>query len=490
MRVLYIDLDCCRADHLGCNGYHRNTSPNVDRVAAEGVTFTHAYCANSPCLPSRASLFSGLFGIRNGVVAHHGVGEQFRSPSRGHWRDPNRPMLAQHLWWNGMKTVSFSCFADRHNAWWFSAGWQELYTFTRKRGQETADEVNAAALPWVQAHGKEDNWFLHVHYWDIHSHYRVPAEWPAKFGEDPPPNWPDQETIDAHQAIYGPRTARDLYANYESQPTGGYRAPVACMPDAISTVADFRMLIDGYDGSIAYADHHVGQILDALADVGVLDETAVVVSGDHGDSFGEHGQYMDHGIANEAVHNIPMVVRWPSVTRPSRCDAMIYGMDLCPTLSEMLGYETPSGWDGRSFAPALRGEQFSGWPYQVWDHGIYTFRRSVRTPEWLLINVLHPGLYPYDAPCFLHDVRSDPHQQVNLADERPDVLAELRNLLFEWREEQIRKGASPDPLEQMIKTEPFLYYSPERMFERLQRTGRGDKVEELKGRLRRYGWEG
>ena len=60
MRVLYIDLDVCRADHLRVNGYHRNTSPNVDRIAEEGITFTHCYCANSPCLPSRASLFTGL----------------------------------------------------------------------------------------------------------------------------------------------------------------------------------------------------------------------------------------------------------------------------------------------------------------------------------------------------------------------------------------------------------------------------------------------
>jgi choline-sulfatase len=66
VRILYIDLDVCRADHLGVNGYHRNTSPNIDRVAEEGVTFSHCYCSNSPCLPSRAALFSGRFGINNG----------------------------------------------------------------------------------------------------------------------------------------------------------------------------------------------------------------------------------------------------------------------------------------------------------------------------------------------------------------------------------------------------------------------------------------
>ena len=486
MRVLYIDLDCCRADHLGVNGYHRPTSPNLDRIAAQGVSFTRCYCSNSPCLPSRAALFSGRFGIANGVVAHHGEGERFRALSRGHWRDPARLLLQQHLWRQGMKTVSFSCFHDRHNAWWFCAGWQELHTFTRKQGQETAAEVNAAFLPWLRAHGAEDDWFIHLHYWDIHSHYRTPAEWVERFRHEPPPPWPDQATIDRHQEMYGPRTAVDLYTGYEPRPTGGYRRPVSYMPDSIRTVEDFKMLIDGYDASIAYADHHVGQVLDVLADLGVLEETAIVVSGDHGDSFGEHGQYMDHGIANEPVHNIPMIVRWPGLPQRGRCDAMIYGLDLGPTLCELLSLPTPAGWDGRSFAPALRGEPFAGWPYQVWDHGIYTFTRAVRTRDWLMILMLHPGLYPYDEQVLLHDMNADPHQTVNLSAERPQVACQLLEHLREWRESQLRSSGGVDPLERMVPEGPFLYYTPEQMYERLERTGRAARVSELKARLERY----
>jgi arylsulfatase A-like enzyme len=489
MRVLYIDLDCCRPDHLGCNGYLRDTSPNLDRIAREGVTFTHCYCANSPCVPSRASLFLGRHGFNTGVVAHHGVGEQFRERDvyRGHWRDMERPTLPMQLWQQGMKTVTFSCFHDRHNAWWFTAGWEEIHTFTRKRGQERADEVNAAFLPWLREHGREDNWFVHLHFWDIHSYYRLPAEWAGRFHGQPGPDWPDQATIDRQQSFYGPRSAVDLYTGYETLKGGGRSRPAEYMPDAIRTQEDFRLLIDAYDAAIAYADRHVGQVLDLLDELGVLEDTAVVVSGDHGDSFGEHGQYMDHGIANEAVHNIPMIVRWPGVTtRPGRCDAMIYGMDLGPTLCELLGMPTPSRWDGRSFAAALRGEAFAGWPYQVWDHGIYTFTRAVRTPEWLMIRVLHPGLYPYDDPVMLHDMRADPHQTLNLAGEQPQMVGELSALMEQWRQEQIRKGGAPDPLEQMVSEGPFLYYTPEQMFARLEATGRAHVISELKARLNRY----
>ena len=486
MRVLYIDLDCARADHFGINGYHRNTSPNIDRIGKEGITFTQCHCANSPCVPSRASLFSGRFGINNGVVGHHDVAEDFRDLHHGHSRDPEKFMLPMHLWQSGMKTISFSCFADRHNAWWFANGWEELITFTKKRGQETADEVNDAFIPYFKQHCAEDNWFIHLHYWDIHSHYRLQPDWAKKFEGDPPPDWPNEEAIARHQEIYGPRSAVDLYTGYEHGPGGGYKKPRDYMPDAIRTTDDFKKLIDGYDASIAYADYHIGQVLDVMADAGILDDTAIIISGDHGDSFGEHGQYMDHGIANEAVHNVPMVVRWPGMPGGLKSDELIYGLDLGPTLCDMLGFNTPAKWDGRSFADAVKGSQFTGWPYQVWDHGIYTLTRSVRTRDHLLINVLHPGLYPYDEPYYLHDLRSDPHQEHNIASEQSEVLADLHHKLFDWKLEQLKKGCAPDPMEAMIEVGPFYYYDPVKMVERFCKTDRSHCCEELKTRLRQY----
>ncbi len=482
MRILYLDLDCCRADHLGINGYHRNTSPNIDAIAREGVSFTNCGCSNSPCLPSRASLFTGRFGINNGIVAHHGIGGRMRLPD-SHHRDPAQPFLMHHLWHQGMKTVTFSCFHDRHNAWWFTAGWEEIHCATQKRGQETADEWNAVCLPWFKQHAREDNWFVHVHYWDIHSHYRIPIEWAKRFENEPPPAWPDQEAIDRHQEIYGPRTARDWFYDRE-----GNSCPSFCptMPDQICTVADFKKMIDGYDGAISYADYHAGQIFEVLDDADVLDETAIIVSGDHGDSFGEHGQYADHGIANNPVHNIPMIVRWPGLGHSGISDALIYGLDLAPTLSELLRIPVPTGWDGTSFAPALRGEEFAGQPYMVWDHGIYTFTRSVRTSRWLLIHILHPGLYPYDEPYWLFDMENDYYQTRNVADERPEVVAELNSMLTEWKHEQVRKGCAPDPLEEMVKEGPFLYMKPETMLKRLEKTGREHFADDLRKRLARF----
>lgn len=110
----------------------------------------------------------------------------------------------------------------------------------------------------------------------------------------------------------------------------------------------------------------------------------------------------------------------------------------------------------------------------------------MRTPDWLLIDMLHPGLYPYDEPYYLHDLRADPHQTTNLAAERPEVLSELLGHLHQWPDEQMAATGEPDRLEQMVPTGPFLYYDPPRMLARLERTGRSDQARELRWRLHKY----
>ena len=478
MRVLYIDIDCLRADHLSCNGYPRQTTLNIDRIAAEGISFTNCHTSNSPCLPSRAALFSGRFGFNTGVVGHHGVGERMRPNSISHGMDSAKPFFVHHLWENGLRTVAFSTFHDRHNAWWWSSGWEELHVPSHKKGSETADEIGEPALRWFEQNAKDDNWFVDVHFWDVHSHYRVPDEWMNRFRDEPAPPLPDADIVERQADMYGPRTANDLYTGYKDE-----ARPDEYHPHGVHTLDDVKMLIDGCDGSLAYADSYVGRILDELDAQGVLEETAIIVSADHGDSFGEHGQYMDHGIANVAVHNIPMVVKWPGQPARGLCDALIYNLDLCPTVCDLLGMRTPEEWDGESFMSALEDTSFAGRDYLVYDHGIYTLSRAVRTRDWTLIAMLHPGLYPYDEPFYLHDLTADPWQQHNLYGDRNDKFGELSGYLAEWRLEQVQKGGAPDPLEAMVYDGPFIYCQPEKLEARLKRTGREDRIEEFRARL-------
>jgi hypothetical protein len=106
----------------------------------------------------------------------------------------------------------------------------------------------------------------------------------------------------------------------------------------------------------------------------------------------------------------------------------------------------------------------------------------VRTRQWLYIETLHPGVYPYDEPCWLHDVIADPHETRDLAPERPEEVERMRALYAQWRAQQ----TGPDNLEAIAPEGPFAYYAPDRMIARLRRTGRERQAEELIARLRRY----
>ena len=489
MRIIYFDLDCLRADHVGCYGYHRETTPNIDKVAENGTIFTSCYTSNSPCLPSRAALFSGRFGINNGVVGHYPPEDTFRYPGVSHTHFTKSPMFMRYLRMNGMKTVSFSNFADRHTAWWFHAGFSEFHTVSLKQGQETADEVNAELIPWFKEHAKDENYFLHVHYWDIHAYYRAPEmqKWIDMFKDTPAPDFPDEKTIQKHyNEVYGPRTAHDLYTGYENEDT----RPFPWMPDKVSNRDEFRMLIDGYDASIRYADFHLGQVIKVLKEQGLYEDTVIIISCDHGDSFGENGHYMDHSLANEPVHRLPLIIKWPGAKQGSKCSEFVYQLDLAPTVCEMMGFQTPDGWDGESFAPALKDKKFKGREYLVFDHGIYSFQRSLRTRDFMLTRTYHPGLYPIDDPVQLFDMKNDPHQTKNAASEFPKKVKELETMLTEWWHEQLPKHTPhPDPLEVAAGHGAFLYYKPEQMIERLKKTGRSKRIPELLARLKKYGTE-
>ena len=156
MRILYVDIDTLRADHLGCYGYHRNTSPNIDRIAAEGVRFTQCYTTDAPCLPSRTALFSGRFGIHNGVINHGGLAADIprEGAPRGFKSGFSQSVWMSRLRQAGYHTVSISPFAERHSAWHFYAGFSEMYNPGRG-GMESAEHVTPTVLKWIEQHAKE-----------------------------------------------------------------------------------------------------------------------------------------------------------------------------------------------------------------------------------------------------------------------------------------------------------------------------------------------
>ena len=445
MRIVYFDIDCLRPDHLGCYGYARPTSPNIDAIARQGAIFSNYYCANSPCLPSRAGWISGRFGIRNGVASNFGAGARFHLRTRPYvGPEPDNEPFTRLLRAHGYDTISFSNFADRHNAFWFMCGWSEFYTPNLKGGNETAEEVNAPLLRWLKHNATTENYFLHINYWDAHRCYKMDASWADRFKDVPVTQpWPDEGALRKHQEIQGHFTAQGQFK-------GGV-SPFPLMPGSISSRKDFEHMITGYDSAIAYVDHQVGIVLEELERQGVLDDAVIIFSADHGDAFGEHGIYSDHICADECIHHIPFIVRWPRESAAGQTsDALLYNVDFAPTLCDLLGIPTPADWDGISFADDIRGRLRPGREYLVWDHGLYAVQRAVRTKSRLMVETYDTLGYPFE-PVELYDMADDPYQTHSIASERQDVLRECRILMAEWIEEQRSKGhCVPDPLEEIL----------------------------------------
>jgi choline-sulfatase len=446
MRIFYLDIDCLRPDHLGCYGYTRPTSPAIDSIARQGIRFENYHCASSPCLPSRTALMSGRFGIRNGVVSNHGAGARFNLRTRTYvGPEASNEMLMRHLRANGFHTAGFSNFADRHNAMWFTYGWSEFHTPNLKGGNETAEEVNAVFLPWLKQHARRDNQFVYVNYWDVHRIYKMDVKWADRFRHTPvPQQWPDDNTMRAHQGYRGPFTALAQFAEN--------RSLVPLMPGSVSSRSDFEHMVTGYDAAIAYTDHHLSQVLGELDAQGVLDDAIIIISGDHGDAFGEHGIYSDHVCADECIHHVPLIVRWPGVAPTGgRSDALLSNVDFAPTLCDLLGMPTPEEWDGHSFRPLVEGRDGQGNEFLVWDHALYTVQRAVRTRTHLLVRTYDPLTYPFD-PVELYDIAGDPCQTRNLRDEQPGMVDRLRGLMDDWVRQQLDKpNVVPDPLIEVLR---------------------------------------
>lgn len=472
MRIIYLDIDSLRPDHMGCYGYNRPTTPNIDKIAAEGMIFNSCYTASSPCVPSRASFMSGRFGIHHGALTHWGPGGEFYYPE-GDGHSEEIPFFTRHIRKAGYKTVTFSSFGDRHHAWWYFAGWNEVHTHSLKEGNENADEVNKAVIPWLKQHGTEEDYFLHIQYWDPHSFYTYPVEYMEQWKDSPVKAFPDEATIAAQQTDSFPRSAKFLH--------WGDKYP-STMPGQIADRKDYKHVIDGYDGGVNYMDKYVGELLDTLRELGIEDEVCFIISADHAESMGEQGIYIEHASATEAVHHIPLIFKAPGVTQPGvKVDGFVYNVDVIATITDMLGLEVPSGWDGKSFLPALKGEHWQGRDYLVMDHALYVCQRAVRDEKWYFIRTYHQGLYLNFEPVTLYDMENDPNQLHNVASEYPEMVKEMDHRLSQWMHEQSSKpDYKVDPLQKVIETGPWKYLSADDWIRKLERNGATEEAAVLR----------
>jgi len=488
MRILYIDIDCQRPDHLGCHGYHRNTSPAIDQVAAEGVRFNQCHTPDAPCLPSRTAFYSGRFGIHTGVVGHGGSAAQpkIEGKYRG-FRDVfDEQGLARQLQRLGFYTAMVSPFGQRHGAHWFYAGFNEMHN-TGKGGMESGEEVWPVVQKWLTDNAARDKWYLHVNFWDPHTPYRVPASFGEPFAKDPLPKWlDDDKVIQRHVKMPGPHTALDIGMYDDKEDSRHPRAP-----GKVTDRASMRRLIDGYDTAVRFVDDYIAQIVKMLKAAGVYEDTAIIISGDHGENFGELGIYAEHATADKATCNVPMIVRWPGGQRGIVDDGLHYTVDFAPTLMELLGGTPQPLWDGASYAATILKGMPAGREDIVISQCAHVCQRSVRWDKWLYMRTYHCGfhLFPQE---MLYDLQADPHEQNDLAERLPQVCREGAWRLARWHDAQMQKMAvnssdSTDPLWTVIREGGPMHARHEKgrsplpeYLKRLEATGRAEAAEALR----------
>lgn len=464
MNILYLDLDSLRPDHLGCYGYHRDTSPNLDALAREGTVFKKVYCSDAPCCPSRTALMSGRFGINNGLVCHHGTAGDIRidGPSRGFTDRLAEESVPATLQARGYHTASISPFYERHSAWWFVAGFAEVIN-TGKRGMEGAEDVTPTALEWLKKQAQEEgDWFLHLNYWDPHMPSRTPEEFGNPFADEPLPEFYNDELIEHLNGLEGMQMPREKEIAYRNYRRGNFvprwpsareeRIAYPRCPDAIRTFDDVKLIVDSYDASVRYLDEHLGRLFDEMKRLGQWDNTLILVSADHGENLGELGIFGDHKTADETTTHIPLIARLPGGKQGHVDEGLHYHLDMGPTIAEVLGYEAPESWDGRSYAKTLTDGADTGWDSLTLSVGWGTMQRSARFGDWMYTRTYHCG-YNFFPDEMLFNVAEDPHQTTNLAEKEPALCQKGQKMIDEWRAENLAKQPEPygsDPFDTVL----------------------------------------
>jgi arylsulfatase A-like enzyme len=254
----------------------------------------------------------------------------------------------------------------------------------------------------------------------------------------------------------------------------------------------YKTWIDGYDCGIYYADLHVGQIMDKLEQLGILDDTLIMISSDHGENQGELGIFGDHQTADHITNRVPMIVRHPKGTGgEGRTDeALHYQFDVTSTLVDFLGGRVPQSWDGVSFLNAIKEGRSEGRDFLVVSNCAWACQRSVRWSDYLMMRTYHSGFHNFP-DMMLFNLKDDPHETTDLASANPDLVNQGLAMLERWTADEMRRSKrTVDPMWiAMREGGPFHARFTDPRFEqykqRLHETGRAHHAEDLERRRQR-----
>jgi arylsulfatase len=413
--IVVVTIDTLRADHVHAYGYHRETSPHLDALAAEGVLFERAFTTMATTLPAHVSLFSGVYPHQHGVAENRWGRAPFGA-GEGELRS-----AAQLLHDDGYTTAAFVSAAPVKRVTGMAAGFD---VFEEPLGYEMKGApVPDQAIAWLER-GPKEPFLLWVHLWDPHEPNRPSEEWATTFpSDDGIESVIDQRGIDPERlerAFAAPALRRFLAPR-----SGGDDEP----PPVVDRAA-VRDMLNRYDADVATADREVGRIVTALRERGLLDRAIVVVTADHGQSLGQH-DWLPHGRITNDNLQVPLIVRFPPgvVRAPLRVAHATSLVDVLPTvLARFDGEDALAGGPTRGWALAQRtGRERAGWE----SGGEY----ALVTDRWKLVRRAGGG-------DELYDLSVDPGERKDVGPREATVLADLRRAL----EDALQRRAAPhDP---------------------------------------------
>jgi arylsulfatase A-like enzyme len=405
--VLLVVVDTLRADRLGAYGWREPTSPNLDRLAAEGVLFEDMRAQAPQTQPSFASILTGTHPMSHGVRAN---GLFSLRPGATTLAE----LLREHGYRTGAVVAGFPLDARFGFAQGFDDYLDEMKSSVSMRGvrehaavrkrwaghemarfESSAEQVTADAVRWLHGVGEEP-FFLMVHYFDPHHEYEPPAAFAGRFGHP-------------------------------------------------------------YSGEVARVDRALGQLLAELEAVGRADTTLVVFNADHGECLGEQGRRLHQQHLSEAAVHVPFVMRLPGVLPAGvRIAGLARSVDVLPTILEILGIRAPPEVQGVSLLPAIERRETDieiAYFETLWgrlEGGTGKMRQGLSDGRWKLVRErrdAEPGA-PAVESFQLYDLRADPEEIRDLAEQRPEELRRLRRRLEAFLDAQPHRRAevvSPHP---------------------------------------------
>lgn len=392
--ILILDIDTLRADHLGCYGYSRPTSPNIDALARESFRFEWAFSQAPFTPPSQSSILTGLYPSTHGMIENY------------HRLPDSVTTIAEAFAAEGYRTAAFVDGGYMVPDFGLDQGFEEFEVFRRK-GLEA---IGPRAMDWLQDHADE-KFLLLLHTYDVHSPYDPPEPYRSLFtsGMVPTPGFePDPATL---RKI---RTSR-----WTDKPLS-------------LSLADLAFSKARYDGGIRFVDDWIGRILDHVRALGLDRRLTIVLISDHGEEFQEHGT-VEHDRLYTTVTRIPLVIRPPGGVQGTVIPSVVQAVDLMPTLLEWSGITPPSDIQGRSLLPLMRGlprRQLPAFSESPW----FGQQRSIVFGEHHLIGALN------NEKVELFSFRRDPLELEELSAEDPETVAYLTGIWERWLRSVERQG--------------------------------------------------